>query len=94
MNTIQRHEDPGQRQYQLFRLGQAVANHLPATFYWPNAEFSGHHICDNGISGINDLVAAPTGPGDFSCPGSPLPCASMESYHPNNTGTPSTQRRS
>ena len=69
-------------------VATAVAGDLPVTFYWPNTEFNGHHICDTGTSGINDLVSAPTGPGDFSCPGSPLPCASMESYHPNNTGTP------
>ncbi|WP_438939648.1 SGNH/GDSL hydrolase family protein [Catenulispora pinisilvae] len=71
-------------------VATAVASqaHVPATFYWPNAEFSNHRICDNATSGINDAVAAPTGPGDFSCPGSKLPCGSMESYHPNNTGTP------
>jgi hypothetical protein len=60
---------------------------LPVYFYWPNTEFAQYRVCD-GTHGINDVVAAPTGPGDFSCPGSLLPCPSMESYHPNNSGTP------
>ncbi|TQF04048.1 SGNH/GDSL hydrolase family protein [Kitasatospora acidiphila] len=66
----------------------AQADGTPVTFYWPNTEFANARICDTG-AGINDLVAAPstTSGADFSCPGSVLPCPSMESYHPNNTGT-------
>ncbi len=59
---------------------------VPVTFYWPNTEFARYRVCD-GTHGINDVVSAPTGPGDFSCPGN-LVCPSMESYHPNNSGTP------
>lgn len=59
---------------------------IPVTFNWSNSEFADYRICD-GVHGINDLVSAPTGPGDFSCPDNPL-CPSMESYHPNNSGTP------
>ncbi|MCX5210062.1 GDSL-type esterase/lipase family protein [Kitasatospora sp. NBC_00240] len=55
------------------------------TFRWGNDEFAGHRICDSD-PGLNDLVSAPTGPGDFSCPGAVI-CPSMESYHPNNPGT-------
>ncbi|MFJ6141498.1 hypothetical protein [Kitasatospora sp. NPDC092286] len=61
---------------------------LPVTFYSPMVEFEHRGVCGS-VPGINDLVAAPTtkGGGDFSCPGSALPCPSMESYHPNNSGT-------
>ncbi|GAA1957180.1 hypothetical protein [Catenulispora subtropica] len=69
------------------QIDAANAAGVPVTFYWGNAEFYQYRICDGDPQGINDLVAAPTGPGDFSCPGSPLPCPSMESFHPNNTGT-------
>ncbi|MEV7781962.1 SGNH/GDSL hydrolase family protein [Kitasatospora sp. NPDC088351] len=63
-------------------------NPLPVTFYSPMVEFEHRGVCGS-VPGINDLVAAPTtkGGGDFSCPGSALPCPSMESYHPNNSGT-------
>ncbi|MFJ8041583.1 hypothetical protein ACIRBX_13885 [Kitasatospora sp. NPDC096147] len=67
---------------------RAVANATAKnriTFRWADSEFEGYRVCD-ATPGINDLVAAPTGPGDFSCPGIPL-CPSMESYHPNNPGT-------
>ena len=68
-------------------VSAVAANKVPVTFYWPNTEFAQYRVCD-GTHGINDVVSAPTGPGDFSCPGSILPCPSMESYHPNNSGTP------
>jgi hypothetical protein len=67
-------------------VAAVAATGVPVTFYWPNNEFFRHRVCDGSGQGINDLVSAPTGPGDFSCPGNPV-CPSMESYHPNNAGT-------
>lgn len=72
---------------------QSADNPVPVTFYSPMTEFYHHGVCSKTGAAINDFVAAPsTKPGgDFSCPASPNPmnwvCASMESYHPNNTGT-------
>ncbi|GAA2022112.1 hypothetical protein GCM10009839_19230 [Catenulispora yoronensis] len=74
-------------QNQLKAVNAAKATGVPVTFYWGNDEFYQYRICDGDPQGINDLVAAPTGPGDFSCPDSALPCPSMESFHANNTGT-------
>ncbi len=70
---------------------QQQAQPVPVTFVNPNAAFQGYEDCGSTANGINDFVAAPTGPGDFSCPVTVDPtswiCASMESFHPNNTGT-------
>ena len=46
--------------------------------------FEGCRICDSG-NGINGLVAAQTGPGDYPCQVTDAR-VSMESYHPNNAG--------
>ncbi|MFE9421732.1 SGNH/GDSL hydrolase family protein [Kitasatospora sp. NPDC006697] len=64
----------------------------PVTFYWPGVEFLSQGVCGASGEGINDVVLAPTGPADFSCPVKPTDwstwlCVSMEAYHPNNTGT-------
>ncbi|MBY8888472.1 hypothetical protein K7472_27050 [Streptomyces sp. PTM05] len=66
---------------------------VPVVFEDPEPQFfKGYEDCGAKAAGINDFVAAPTGPGDFSCPVSVIhpkswECASMESFHPNNTGT-------
>ncbi|QMU69596.1 hypothetical protein [Streptacidiphilus sp. P02-A3a] len=74
----------------------AMVASLPAadnvTFVNPSTEFNGYEDCGHIANGINDFVSAPTGPGDFSCPVTVDPrswvCASMESFHPDNSGTP------
>ncbi|MFC1421171.1 golvesin C-terminal-like domain-containing protein [Streptacidiphilus cavernicola] len=64
---------------------QTGSSPLNVVFKDPSTEFDGYQDCGSKTPGINDDVAAPTGPGDFSCPGN-LICPSMESFHPNNTG--------
>jgi hypothetical protein len=61
---------------------------IPVTYRSPTGDFDGARICD-ASAGLNDYVAGPADGNlaDFSCPSSPLPCPSMESYHPNKTGT-------
>ncbi|MFC1431415.1 SGNH/GDSL hydrolase family protein [Streptacidiphilus sp. N1-3] len=69
---------------------QAGSSPLTVLFKDPTTEFNGYQDCGSKTPGINDFVAAPTGPGDFSCPVKPDPhswvCVSMESFHPNNAG--------
>jgi hypothetical protein len=64
---------------------------IPVVFQDAEPQFKGYEDCGSSKPGINDFVAAPTGPGDFSCPVKADPttwvCVSMESFHPNNTGT-------
>jgi hypothetical protein len=69
---------------------QTGSKPLAVAFKDPTPEFQGYQDCGSTKPGINDFVAAPTGPGDFSCPVTADPqtwvCVSMESFHPNNTG--------
>ncbi|MGW1163848.1 hypothetical protein ACWD5Q_18570 [Streptomyces sp. NPDC002513] len=62
-----------------------VLNDANAVFFSPDDRFEGYRICDSG-NGINGLVAAQAGPGDFPCQVTGA-CVSMESYHPNNAET-------
>ena len=77
----------GWADYFTSHMASAVAglNDANAVFFSPDDRFEGDRICDSG-NGINGLVAAQTGPGDFPCQVTSA-CVSMESYHPNNAGT-------
>ncbi|RII06988.1 Lipase 1 precursor [Streptomyces sp. YIM 130001] len=59
---------------------------LPVTFESPNADFEGKRACDDQ-EGVNKIVKAPAGDGDFRCEPGGSWCVSRESYHPNNAGT-------
>ena len=66
------------------------AEGLPVFFESSDGDFEGRRACDSP-EGINKIVTAGKGPGDFTCnPNDPSPwtwCVSRESYHPNTTGT-------
>ncbi|MFI0989644.1 golvesin C-terminal-like domain-containing protein [Streptomyces exfoliatus] len=62
------------------------AEGLPVFFESPDADFAGRRACDDP-EGINKIVTAGKGPGDFKCELGGTWCISRESYHPNNTGT-------
>lgn len=59
---------------------------LPVSFESPDSDFEGKRACDDN-EGINKIVTAPEGDGDFRCEVGGTWCVSRESYHPNNTGT-------
>ncbi|MFI8988201.1 GDSL-type esterase/lipase family protein [Streptomyces antimycoticus] len=52
----------------------------------PDRSFDGKRACDDP-EGINKLVKAQNGDGDFKCLSTDSGCISRESYHPNKTGT-------
>ncbi|MCX4981307.1 GDSL-type esterase/lipase family protein [Streptomyces sp. NBC_00572] len=58
----------------------------PIFFESPDGDFEGRRACDSP-EGINKIVTAGKGPGDFKCEVGGTWCVSRESYHPNNTGT-------
>ncbi|MEV7567728.1 hypothetical protein [Streptomyces tanashiensis] len=62
------------------------AEGLPVFFESPDADFAGRRACDSP-EGINKIVTAGKGPGDFKCELGGTWCISRESYHPNTTGT-------
>ncbi|MGA5364220.1 GDSL-type esterase/lipase family protein, partial [Streptomyces purpurascens] len=62
------------------------AQRLPVTFESPDRDFEGRRACDSP-EGINKIVKASQGDGDFDCLDTTSYCVSRESYHPNNTGT-------
>ncbi|MFB6553249.1 SGNH/GDSL hydrolase family protein [Streptomyces sp. NPDC056405] len=63
-----------------------AAQKLPVTYESPDSDFEGKRACDSQ-EGINKVVKAPQGDGDFNCYDVTNWCVSRESYHPNNTGT-------
>ncbi|RKE20276.1 hypothetical protein [Streptomyces sp. TLI_171] len=63
-----------------------VNSHFYAEYYSANTEFEGYRLCDAN-EGINGVVAAGSGPGDFPCPNGTTGCISRESYHPKSLGT-------
>lgn len=62
------------------------AQRLPVSFESPDSDFEGKRACDSN-EGINKLVAAQQGDGDFTCTLGQTWCISRESYHPNGVGT-------
>ncbi|MFM9371858.1 hypothetical protein [Streptomyces sp. Da 82-17] len=62
------------------------AQGLPVSFESPNADFEGRRACDDP-EGINKIVKAPVGDGDFRCEAGGSWCISRESYHANQVGT-------
>ncbi|WP_159030013.1 SGNH/GDSL hydrolase family protein [Kitasatospora albolonga] len=62
------------------------AQKLPVSFESPDGDFEGKRACDTN-EGINRIVQAPRGNGDFTCWDSTSWCISRESYHPNTVGT-------
>ncbi|MFG2956661.1 SGNH/GDSL hydrolase family protein [Streptomyces sp. NPDC048291] len=59
---------------------------LPVSFASPDSDFEGKRACDDD-EGINKIVTAPEGDGDFRCLSTDSWCISRESYHPNGVGT-------
>ncbi len=59
---------------------------LPVSFESPDSDFEGKRACDDN-EGINKIVTAPVGDGDFRCLSTDSWCISRESYHPNGVGT-------
>jgi hypothetical protein len=59
---------------------------LPVFFESPDSDFEGRRACDDN-EGINKIVTAPKGDGDFRCQVGGTWCISRESYHPNSVGT-------
>ncbi|MGQ4417457.1 SGNH/GDSL hydrolase family protein [Streptomyces sp. SAS_269] len=59
---------------------------LPVSYESPDSDFAGRRACDDP-EGINKIVVAPQGDGDFRCELGGSWCISRESYHPNGTGT-------
>ncbi|MFG3102377.1 SGNH/GDSL hydrolase family protein [Streptomyces sp. NPDC048182] len=59
---------------------------LPVTYESPDSDFEGRRACDDP-EGINKIVKAPAGDGDFRCELGGSWCISRESYHPNSVGT-------
>ncbi|MFE7353852.1 hypothetical protein ACFU8Q_11780 [Streptomyces sp. NPDC057543] len=59
---------------------------LPVSFESPDTDFAGKRACDDP-EGINKIVKAPVGDGDFRCEVGGSWCVSRESYHPNGLGT-------
>jgi len=59
---------------------------LPVSFESPDSDFEGKRACDDN-EGINKIVAAQVGDGDFKCELGGTWCISRESYHPNGVGT-------
>ncbi|QKW07398.1 hypothetical protein HUT18_14395 [Streptomyces sp. NA04227] len=59
---------------------------LPVSFESPDSDFEGKRACDDN-EGINKIVTAPEGDGDFRCEFGGSWCVSRESYHPNGVGT-------
>ncbi|GHH77219.1 hypothetical protein GCM10018793_24740 [Streptomyces sulfonofaciens] len=59
---------------------------LPVGYESPDGDFQGRRACDDP-EGINKIVKAPQGDGDFRCELGGSWCISRESYHPNGTGT-------
>ncbi|MFF9172637.1 SGNH/GDSL hydrolase family protein [Streptomyces sp. NPDC014793] len=59
---------------------------LPVSYESPDPDFEGRRACDDP-EGINKIVVAPQGDGDFRCELGGSWCISRESYHPNGTGT-------
>ncbi|GAA0617160.1 hypothetical protein GCM10010394_54150 [Streptomyces crystallinus] len=62
------------------------AKGLPVTFASPDDDFAYKRAC-NTPEGVNKVVAAPHGDGDFRCTIGGTWCVSRESYHPNGVGT-------
>ncbi|WP_444537099.1 golvesin C-terminal-like domain-containing protein [Streptomyces sp. BR1] len=76
--------------YMASQQGQLVASlqakSLPVTYESPDDDFAYKRACDNP-EGINKVVTAPHGDGDFRCTIGGTWCVSRESYHPNSVGT-------
>ncbi|WP_103513201.1 SGNH/GDSL hydrolase family protein [Streptomyces sp. SM13] len=76
--------------YMTARHTQLVADleaaKLPVSFESPDSDFEGKRACDS-TEGINKIVKAPQGDGDFDCWNAQNWCVSRESFHPNSTGT-------
>ena len=62
------------------------AQGLPVSFETPDSDFEGKRACDSN-EGINKIVKAQQGDGDFTCTLGQTWCVSRESYHPNGVGT-------
>ncbi|MFE0255663.1 SGNH/GDSL hydrolase family protein [Streptomyces sp. NPDC059010] len=62
------------------------AANIPVSYESPDADFEGRRACDDP-EGINKIVKAPQGDGDFDCSVGGTWCVSRESYHPNGVGT-------
>ncbi|MFF3162141.1 SGNH/GDSL hydrolase family protein [Streptomyces sp. NPDC003273] len=62
------------------------ASGVPVSCESPDPDFAGRRACDDP-EGIDKIVVAPQGNGDFRCKPGGSWCVSRESFHPTGTGT-------